>query len=280
MGKTSSGAYYDNNNVVQSFQLLQAYGYTMEQSAGIIGNWVAESGVTPGAVQSDGPGRGVEQWSVGERWQELQNWAASKKLNPALLNTQIAFAVHELNTTEKKGGAAVKAAKTPQEAAAAFLVKVERPSNQSAENQAVRGGYANDVLKYYLSTETGKAAARQRSVPLLSGAGISSALKNPGNFAGSLADATGEDAQSIGGSITDAAGGVVNAATGSAKVLSDLGGITKHFGDPSFWVRMLFILVGVGLLFVAASKLADSSMTSNTPQPSVAPKTRPVPVPV
>src|SRR4051812_32496253 len=51
-----------------SFDYFVGKGLTPIQAAGIVGNLDQESGDSPTAVQSGGPGRGVAQWSVGGRW--------------------------------------------------------------------------------------------------------------------------------------------------------------------------------------------------------------------
>ena len=55
----------DNNQT--AFDFFVGHGLTKEQSAGIVGNLMAESGdpINPRAVQPGGPGRGIAQWSVG-----------------------------------------------------------------------------------------------------------------------------------------------------------------------------------------------------------------------
>ena len=58
-----------NNNKV-AFDYFVNKGLTKEQSAGIVGNLIQEAGdpINPRSVQPGGPGRGIAQWSVGERW--------------------------------------------------------------------------------------------------------------------------------------------------------------------------------------------------------------------
>ena len=51
-----------------AFDYFVGKGLTNFQAAGIVGNLDQESGDSPTAVQSGGPGRGVAQWSVGGRW--------------------------------------------------------------------------------------------------------------------------------------------------------------------------------------------------------------------
>src|SRR6185312_1208901 len=48
-----------------SFNYFVGKGLTAVQAAGIVGNLDQESGGSPTAVQSGGPGRGVAQWSAG-----------------------------------------------------------------------------------------------------------------------------------------------------------------------------------------------------------------------
>ena len=54
-------------NEQPAFNFFVGKGLTTYQAAGIVGNLVQESNVSPTAVQSGGPGRGIAQWSAGGR---------------------------------------------------------------------------------------------------------------------------------------------------------------------------------------------------------------------
>lgn len=133
----------------------EAYAYFIEkglspaQAAGIVGNLMQESGVDPKSVQAGGPGRGIAQWSVGERWTGVEALARKQGKSPQDLGVQLDYLWQELNTTESASLTALKQTKTPEEAAVSFEENFERagiPNNEArmANARAVLekfGGY-------------------------------------------------------------------------------------------------------------------------------------------
>lgn len=86
------------DNIQKGFNYFIAKGLTPIQSAGIIGNLRQESGMNPKSKQlNGGPGRGLAQWTVTERWVDLQAFAKNKKQDPLSLNLQLDFIWHEMN---------------------------------------------------------------------------------------------------------------------------------------------------------------------------------------
>lgn len=112
------------------YDKFAAAGYTPEQTSGAAGGFVGESRLDPNAV-NPGDGRdgsdsiGIGQWN-GERAKALKAFAASRGKPWNDLDTQVDFAIHELQTTEEKAGGLLKSARTVDEAAAAML-HYERP---------------------------------------------------------------------------------------------------------------------------------------------------------
>lgn len=113
------------------------FGFAPHMSAGIVGNLIQESGMNPNAVGDNGTAFGIAQWR-GERYEALKRFAASRGKPWNDLQTQIAFINHELNTTEKASGDRLRAARTVEEATAAFI-GYERPLGYTAANP--RGGH-------------------------------------------------------------------------------------------------------------------------------------------
>lgn len=66
-------------------------GFSPDAIAGIMGNLEVESGFDPKIKQPDGPGRGLLQWSEGERWAELQKFASGQGMDEWELDTQLTF---------------------------------------------------------------------------------------------------------------------------------------------------------------------------------------------
>lgn len=116
----------DNNKV--AFDYFVNKGLTKEQAAGILGNLMQEAGdpINPRATQSPGPGRGIAQWSVGERWDVLQQFAANQGRDPWSLDLQLDFIWHEFETTESFAFQHLKGTNTVVDATLSFSGKFER----------------------------------------------------------------------------------------------------------------------------------------------------------
>lgn len=104
---------------------LRGKGLSEVAVAGIMGNIERESRFSPGAVEPNGTGIGLAQWSFG-RATNLKNYAKRKGKSWKDLNTQLDFMWHELTTSEVSALAALKAARTPTAASNSFQRKFER----------------------------------------------------------------------------------------------------------------------------------------------------------
>jgi hypothetical protein len=101
--------------------------------AGIMGNVDDESTFNPRARgKGMGPNGtdaiGLFQWGEKARWASLVAWAQKEKRDPWSVDTQLRYAWHEMGTTESSTLPALRAAKTPSEAAELFRRKFERGS--------------------------------------------------------------------------------------------------------------------------------------------------------
>jgi len=138
----------------QGFDFFVSRGYSPAASAGILGNFVQESGLNPGALNpgdgSDGSNSiGLGQWNS-VRAQNLSRFAQANKLNPRDFETQLRFTDWELQNTHQGARKALLAAQNPTEAAAAFVTQFERPkgSNRGAEyahGWGTRNAHANAI---------------------------------------------------------------------------------------------------------------------------------------
>ena len=133
-------------NAQTAVSFFQSKGWTKEQSAGIVANLQAESGVNlnPKAFNPAGGGKGaagLAQWR-GQRQTNFETFAG-KPLSQATLQEQLAFVDHELKTTEKAAGTKLKATKSAADAAAVVNAYYER-SGGSAESKRI--GYANNLV--------------------------------------------------------------------------------------------------------------------------------------
>jgi hypothetical protein len=157
--ETPSGGNVIENSAMRFFT---SRGYSGAAAAGIVGNLVHESGLNPnaravgdGADGSDSIGVGQHN---GERGRALRQFAAERGQNWNDLQTQFEFIDHELNSSESAVGARLKAARTPEEAAAAF-VGFERPKGWSAENPAGALGWSDRLAHTRRLAQGGVGAA-------------------------------------------------------------------------------------------------------------------------
>ncbi|MBL8929149.1 MAG: hypothetical protein JNL54_03385 [Kineosporiaceae bacterium] len=106
-------------------------------ATGVVGNLEVESGVNPRSVEPGGPGRGIAQWSVGGRWDQLVAWAKKGLIDrdPLDLDVQIGFMRKEMQDTGVWD--ALKTIDDPVQASAIFMRKYEKPADQS-DAEAVR----------------------------------------------------------------------------------------------------------------------------------------------
>jgi hypothetical protein len=118
-------------------------GYSPEASAGIVGHLPHESGMNPAAVGDSGTSGGLAQWH-NERLTALKSFAAAKGKPATDFQTQLEFIDHELHTTETGTLAKLQAAKTPEEAAHAFM-DFERPQGWTPQNPQGGLGYQSRV---------------------------------------------------------------------------------------------------------------------------------------
>lgn len=86
------------SNKDQIWVHLKNIGYGDIQAAAIMGNLYQESRYDPKAQQGGGrlPGRGLAQWSVHERWQDLLSYASSEGLDPWSIEAQVKFIHREM----------------------------------------------------------------------------------------------------------------------------------------------------------------------------------------
>jgi len=120
-----------SNRLHISRSLMNGLGLTAEQAAGVVGNLMRESGVNPrinegGAVglpRGIG-GYGIAQWT-GSRQTDLVRFAGSGA-NAGNLNTQIAFLIKELQTSEARSLRILRTAQTADQAAYLFDREFER----------------------------------------------------------------------------------------------------------------------------------------------------------
>ena len=124
--------------------------------AGIMGNARWESSFNPMARgKGMGPGGsdaiGIFQWGETERWKDLVKWATSQNLNPWDYDTQLKFAWHEMQTTEKATIPAIQGATSAANAAEKFRAVYERSKEtEQRRKDAAEGFYRQYKGKTYI----------------------------------------------------------------------------------------------------------------------------------
>jgi hypothetical protein len=129
--------------VAAANQFFISRGYSPEAAAGIVGHLPHESGMNPFASGDSGTSGGLAQWH-NERLTALRSYAASQGKPATDFQTQLEFIDKELHTTETGTLAKLQAAKTPEDAAKAFM-DYERPQGWTPENPAGGLGYQSRV---------------------------------------------------------------------------------------------------------------------------------------
>lgn len=125
----------------QAAQFFVGKGYTPEQASGIVGNLIHESGMNPTAMGDAGTSGGLAQFH-NERLTNLKAYAASQGKSAGDFQTQLEFIDRELHGPEAATLAKLQGARTPEDAAAAFI-NYERPQGYSPDNPAGGLGYQN-----------------------------------------------------------------------------------------------------------------------------------------
>lgn len=161
--QTVSAAYANaTTNTAKIWIYLTEHGFTDIQAAGIMGNIQCESDFNPRAT--DG-GHGLFQW-LGGRRANLYSFAS----DPWDIDDQLAFMIHELNTSESTAYQKLKAAKTPEEAAYMFDVYYERSAGISRAKRMAcaaawykKYGSSNNVSSGLTADETAELNAALKS---------------------------------------------------------------------------------------------------------------------
>ena len=119
---------------------------------GVLGNIDAESGCRPDAVEGNGEGHGICQWSFGRKT-KLKSFAASKGKDWKDLDVQLLFLKDEMNGPYKKIYDKIK--KLPnnkegmEQACRIWMLEFERPGNQSEKAQKGRVSRAEKIYDHF-----------------------------------------------------------------------------------------------------------------------------------
>lgn len=160
-GKTTKAKNpYSGTPEGEAIDFLIKQGFTANQAYGIVGNLMQESSMLPSA--DNGSHHGLAQWDKdpGGRWEQLVAFANANGSDPESRATQMAFLVHELQTTEHDNWLKVlqhATNGTPEEYAHYFDMFVERSGGAETAN---RQAYARQLANSQYGDETKTDAER------------------------------------------------------------------------------------------------------------------------
>lgn len=129
------------DNAAYAMNWLLKKGYLPHQAAAMVGHGMQESGLRTDVVGDNGTAKGAFQWR-GDRLQGLYSYAKSTGQDVNSLDTQLGYMDHELNTTEKRAGDALRASTDVRGATRAGMM-FERPAGYTAANPEAGHGWAN-----------------------------------------------------------------------------------------------------------------------------------------
>lgn len=132
------------DNTEKAFNFFRSKGLSPEQSAGIVGNLMVESGEKLDTRADNGSHWGIAQWDSG-RWNNLKKHSGGDIYD---LGNQLEFIWYELNETPSMLGA-IKSAKSASDATLAFQNQFERCGSAAACAQSNRLANAQKVLNKY-----------------------------------------------------------------------------------------------------------------------------------
>lgn len=191
----------EGDNVRIAYEYFVAKNLAPFRSAAIVGNLYVESGVDPNINQTGGgPGRGIAQWSVGQRWAELQQFAQQRGGNERDLQVQLEFIWYEMTTVPPWNQTlpAIQAATTmngPGGATFEFMDKFEKPGIPHLD---ARESAATSILQLYGNGAPDSGPPGEGAAPAPGGAvgaAGTGANCNQANGGGSFTGAPGQTKQ-------------------------------------------------------------------------------------
>lgn len=158
--ESTDAGFAGNNNVETAFNFFNGrQGISAAQSAGIVGNFMRESGpeLNTSALNLDGSASfGIAQW-LGGRKAGLINYARSQGKEATDIMVQLDYVMVELNGGYNKSVLVpLLKTTTPEEAAILWENKYEISKDEVGDaGMAKRINYANDVFKLYGNNSPG-----------------------------------------------------------------------------------------------------------------------------
>ncbi len=154
------GPLVGNDNLEKILRYYIGKGLTLEQAAGIAGNYQQESSFDPRMIQGgtiandeylpvNGVGFGIAQWTFTGRQSVLVNLAKSSNRKVMDLSLQLDLSWQELSISHPNWLSNLQKATTPESAAYVFHRDFEASADSEAAVRTVRGGNAVKIYDNY-----------------------------------------------------------------------------------------------------------------------------------
>lgn len=160
-----AGGLTGKDNIEKALSFYMGQGFNLIQAAGIVGNYIAESGVDPAKEQGlngkaprivddsyvpiNGVGIGIAQWTWSTRQKPLVDFLKSQGVGITSLSGQLGFSMQEMKTTHKRAFDSLMAATTPMDAAFVFHRDFEGSNDTIEQIRTNRGGNAEKLYNFY-----------------------------------------------------------------------------------------------------------------------------------
>lgn len=148
--KTTEASLFGATPAEKAFNFYNAIGFTPEQTCGIIGNLVAESGPSLNPTTESQGQYGVARWgtteTAGNRFSNLKFFSGQRGLDYEALNTQLQFVAFELRTYPVFGLGPLYGAQTIKEATAVFQNKY---LNRAGNRDTQRLSFASEMFERF-----------------------------------------------------------------------------------------------------------------------------------
>lgn len=217
----------------QTWDGLIERGFSEIHTAGIMGNITYESAYDPGAVEGNGVGLGLVQWSYGRRT-ALESFAKEKGKKVADVGVQLDFLVHEFETSHKAAFDKIKSTDNVQDATYMFLAHFEIPSKYYAHS-ACRFAVAPEIYEKFSGSKAGPSSDEKDGEETETGD-----INGRGEYTGNLEYDPFED------------GGVVNKSTG----INDGNSGTINSQETyvvSQWIDIIVSIILIVLMVILAA---------------------------
>lgn len=223
-------------------------GLSTEQAAGVVGNLFVESGLKTSPVGDNGLAKGIAQWHP-DRYAAMVQWAKDNGKDPNAYSTQLAYLIHDLqSSTFAPDLAALRNAPNAAQAALIFDYGTDNVRGYEGSARGAAGGESKRIM----------AANQIASGNTPTGLTLPSGLDLLGSAVKDTFTHPGQSAEQIGGAAVGAAKGVADAAMSVPKFL---GWVKDEVTSETTWIRIGLAVLGLIVLVVAINKLSGGKVS-------------------